>query len=675
MPRNIPVGNGELLVTFDDLYRVRDIYYPRVGMPNHTAGHVQRFGVWADGQFAWVEDPAWTRELRYKPDTMITEVRLRHETLGVELTCHDAVDYSAPVFFRKIIVVDLMGKPRDVRLFFHHDLSIHGTPVGDTVNYDPGTAGLVHYKDDIYFLINACDERKCGIDHWATGAKRIGRAEGTWRDAEDGQLSRNAIAQGSVDSTVGINLQLAPNGSSQVIYWLAAGPTYQSVKALNQKIWQRTPQRMMDRTEAYWKLWATKEPVDFSPLPEPFRDMFVRSQLIVRTQIDNGGAIIAANDTDITHFAGDTYSYMWPRDGALVSYALVLAHQGELSRSFFRFCGNLIESEGFFLHKYNPSGTLASSWHPWMLDNQEVLPIQQDETALVLWSLRQHFLVFRDVEFIKPLYHTLVTTAADWMLQHRDHHGLPRPTWDLWEERRGVHLWTVAATIGGLTAAAEFARDMGAYDRAASYLEGAERMRGAMMRHMWVPERQRFARMATPLEDGSYRLDLTADSANAGIFMFDALPANHPAVAADLGAIRDRLWVKSSIGGCARYERDYYHQVERDDLDKVPGNPWVISTLWQAQHQIARATDLKELERALKYLEWTRERAAPSGVLAEQYHPYTGESVSVSPLTWSHATVMITVMEYLLKHAVLTGKRSGVVAELASPGVEDYPRR
>ena len=35
-------------------------------------------------------------------------------------------------------------------------------------------------------------------------------------------------------------------------------------------------------TEAFWRLWACKEPIDFSPLPEPLRDLFVRSQLILR---------------------------------------------------------------------------------------------------------------------------------------------------------------------------------------------------------------------------------------------------------------------------------------------------------------------------------------------------------------------------------------------------------
>ncbi|TVQ52933.1 MAG: glycoside hydrolase family 15 protein [Phycisphaerales bacterium] len=665
MPRNIPVGNGEMLVTFDEFYRIRDIYWPHVGMPNHTDGHIQRFGVWADGEFAWIEHESWTRELRYKPDTMVTEVILRNERMGLELICHDAIDYWSPVYFRKIHVTDLRKKSRDVRIFFHHDLSVSGSPVGDTVNYDPRLAGLVHYKDDAYFLINGCDERKCGIDHWATGTKRIGGAEGTWRDAEDGQLTRNAIAQGSVDSTVGFNLHIPAGGTSHVIYWIAAGRDHRSLEALNRKIIEKTAQRMMDRSEAYWRLWACKEPIDFSPLPEPLRDLYVRSQLILRTQIDHGGAIIAANDSDITHFAGDTYSYMWPRDGALVAHALILAGHGELSRRFFRFCAEVISEKGYFLHKYNPTGTLASSWHPWMLDGKPVLPIQQDETALVTWALRQHFLVFRDVEFLKDLYTPLVINPARWMLKHRDHHGLPLASWDLWEERRGVHTFTVAATIGALIAAADFAEDMGAMDHAAEFREGAERMRGAMMRHLWREEDGRFARMATLLDDGTYRLDMTCDAANFAVFAFGALPPDHEAVISEMKAIRERLWIKTDIGGIARYEHDYYHQIEREDIRNVPGNPWVICTLWAAQHLIAIANSVDELELAMPYLEWTQQRALDSGVLAEQFDPYTGDPISVSPLTWSHATVMTTLMQYLLKHAELTGNRSGLIAELA----------
>jgi GH15 family glucan-1,4-alpha-glucosidase len=250
------------------------------------------------------------------------------------------------------------------------------------------------------------------------------------------------------------------------------------------------------------------------------------------------------------------------------------------------------------------------------------------------------------------------------MLSYRDHAGLPLPSWDLWEERRGVHLFTVCATIGALQAASNFASDMGAMDRAAEFGEGAERMRGAMLRHMWDPERRLFARMALPQEDGSYRLDFTLDASAYALFAFGALEPNDPRVTSHMQAIRERLWVKTDIGGIARYERDPYHQVERHALHEVPGNPWVICTLWYAQWLIAKATNESELREALEYLEWTNWRASASGVLAEQYHPYSGAQISVSPLTWSHATLMTTVNQYRQKHAALTGRGNAGLEDL-----------
>lgn len=668
MARDIPVGNGNLLVTFDRYYRVRDVYYPNVGRFNHTEGHVQRFGVWADGRFAWLEDPTWVRTMRYQPDTLVTEVVLRNETLGLELVCNDCVDFHEPVYIRKTQVKDLFGRDRDVRLFSHWDLSVRGTPVGDTANYDPATASVVIYKDDSYFLFNACDENKCGIDNWAIGTKRLGGAEGTWRDAEDGQLGRNAISQGSVDATIGFNLQVPANGSAHVTSWLACGASYHDVKELNKRILDKWPDRMVARTEAYWRLWVSKERIDLGELSPRVQDLFSRSQLVLRTQIDNGGAIIAANDTDIQAFGGDHYSYCWPRDGALVAYSLILTGQSELSRNFFRYCGRAIQRDGYFLHKYTPTAELASSWHPWMIEGQRILPIQQDETSLVLWALRKHFVRYKDVEFIKPLYGSLIIGPAEWILSYRDQNGLPHPSWDLWEERRGVHLFTVAATIGALNAAAAFATDFGEFDRASRYREGAEKMRAAMMKWMWSSDHKRFARMVTPIGGGRYRLDMTADSANFALFALAGLDPHDPRIESEMTSLREKLWCKTAVGGCARYERDYYHQVERVNTDDVPGNPWVICTLWQAQYHIAKATSVEELREAANLLEWTVDRAGDSGVLAEQFHPYSGDPMSVSPLTWSHATFVIVVMEYLEKLDHLRQQRRlGVANQVQTP--------
>jgi len=56
---------------------------------------------------------------------------------------------------------------------------------------------------------------------------------------------------------------------------------------------------------------------------------------------------------------------------------------------------------------------------------------------------------------------------------------------------------------------------------------------------------------------------------------------------------------------------------------------------------------MDELHRALEILEWVAGHAMPSGILAEQVDPYTDEPVSVSPLTWSHAAYVSTVLTYL----------------------------
>src|SRR5947209_16323638 len=74
--RDIPVGNGRLLVNFDSDYQIRDIYFPHVGQENHTEGFPFRFGIWVDGEFSWIFSDAWKRTLRYLPETLVTDVRL-----------------------------------------------------------------------------------------------------------------------------------------------------------------------------------------------------------------------------------------------------------------------------------------------------------------------------------------------------------------------------------------------------------------------------------------------------------------------------------------------------------------------------------------------------------------------------------------------------------------------
>lgn len=651
MPRDIPIGNGSLLITFDNDYRIRDIYYPNIGMENHTEGHPFRFGVWVDGCFTWMGNE-WEKKLRYKEDTLVTDVTAENKSLGIALQIHDTVDFYLNVYIKQITVKNLWGKAREVRLFFNHDFHISESVIGDTAYYDPLTKSVIHYKGKRYFLINHGDTIKNGVDYYATGVKELHGAEGTWRDAEDGILGRHPIAQGSVDSTIGIHIPLDAHGESTVHYWIAAGMTYEEVAKLNATIWWKTPEELMRRTENYWKLWVNKEDINFEGLPDKIVKLFKTSLLVLRTQIDNDGAIIAANDSDIIQFGKDTYSYMWPRDGALVAYALNKVGYSDITKRFFKFCADVLSEQGYLLHKYNPDKSVASSWHPWVRADKLELPIQEDETALVIWALWKHFDKYRDIEFVQPLYRGLIVKAAEFMIKFIDKDTrLPLPSYDLWEERHGVHTFTVAAVVAGIRSAGYFATAFGEHERAKKYFHVADEMKNAMAKYLYSSKENRFARMGRKKESG-YELDMNIDASLYGLFSFGVFSADDPLVQSTMSAVKDVLWIKTPVGGIARYIDDYYHRIS-GDITNVPGNPWFICTMWLAEYEIARAKSKDGLKEALSILEWVSDHSLPSGVLAEQVNPYTNEPVSVSPLTWSHATVVTTVIKYLEKMSML----------------------
>jgi GH15 family glucan-1,4-alpha-glucosidase len=666
MPRDLPVGNGSFLVCFDHTYQIRDLYWPFVGQENHTVGWPHRVGVWVEGRFAWLSDPGWERDLRYQTGTLVTDVRLFHRDLGILLHFCDTVDFHENLFVRRCTIVNHADREREVRLLFHHDLRIMGHEVGDSAYYEPERRAVIHYKGGRWFLVNGAvpfvDEASgpgwkpasdtypglvVGVHQWACGHKGVGGREGTWRDAEDGVLSGNSVAQGSVDSAVGFSRLIAPRGTGKVYYWLCAGSDFESVAGLNRLVRQRGPQAFIDRTNAYWRLWLKSNRLDLSPLPAGLREHYLQSLLLIRTQTDNRGAIIAANDSDISSSVRDTYSYLWPRDGALVAHGLAMAGYIEIPRNFYNLAARVLTREGYLLHKYNPDGTLASSWHPWYRDGGKELPIQEDETALVLWALWHYFTRFGDVEFIKPLYRPLIVAAARFLECYRDEKtGLPLPSHDLWEERHGINAFTIGAVWGGLIAAANFAEAFGEEDNSDRFHQAAEDLQAATDIYLWSATAERFVRRLIREPNGSLHVDETIDASLAGLWLFGMYAPDDPRIVKTMLAVHEQLWVKTSVGGVARYRDDYYHQVT-SDLATVPGNPWFVSTMWLAEWYAASAESEEGLQRALELLTWACDHALPSGVLAEQVHPHTGAPLSVSPLTWSHAGYVSAVQSYL----------------------------
>ncbi len=651
MPRNLVLGNGNILINFDHAMNMRDLYFPYVGMDNHIAGHRCSIGFWEAGNFSWIDEGVWEKSLGYQKDTLVTLVKARNLVLGLTVVINDAVHHRFSIFLRKMEIKNLEKRARSVRIFFNHDFSLGGFDVGDTALYDPTLKAVCHYKRNRYLLANGRVQGK-GIFQYATGLKRFGAAEGTWRDAEDGWLEGNPVAQGSVDSTISFEVNLEPGAAEILWYWLVMGENFREVRELNYLVLERGPAALLEETKNYWYHWVNKQERDFADLPPKVSDLFKRSLLVVRTQCDNRGAILAANDTDILVTNRDHYSYMWPRDGALIAVGFDKAGYPEIPLRFFQMCARILTEGGYYLHKYNPDGSVGSSWHPWIHEGELQLPIQEDETALVNYALWNHYCCFRDYELVESLYHEMVKKASDFLDRYRDPATkLPLESYDLWEERRGVFSFTAAAVYAGLEAAARFADLFGDCRAAGVYRRAAREVREGMERCLYSSDLGRFLR-GVYLRRGDLIPDYTLDASLYGLFAFGAFAPDDPRVVRTMEAVREGLWVKTQVGGLARYTGDWYFR-RSEDLEKVPGNPWFLTTIWLGEWHIAKAKTKKELEYARAILEWVADHRMESGILSEQIHPYTGKPLSVAPLTWSHGAYVLAVANYLEKYRSL----------------------
>ncbi|MDD5751703.1 MAG: hypothetical protein PHS73_04265, partial [Candidatus Peribacteraceae bacterium] len=155
MPRSLIIGNGQALATFDDRLQMRDLYFPFVGMEDHTGyGNVHRTGMWVAGKgFAWFSDPSWHIEPKYRPDSMVGASILRNEKLGIEVIAEDFVHPFYNILIRHFRVKPLDAVQREIRFFFHHNLFIYGDKQKDTAFFEPYTHSVIHYRQTRYFLI------------------------------------------------------------------------------------------------------------------------------------------------------------------------------------------------------------------------------------------------------------------------------------------------------------------------------------------------------------------------------------------------------------------------------------------------------------------------------------------------------------------------------------------
>ena len=642
MARPILLSNGEMHVGLNNFGLVHDFYYPYVGGENHALAQAlrHRIGVWANGAFSWLDDGEWQFRHSYVPETLVGSVTATNYSLGVTLEMTSAVDFEQSAFLRNIHVINRFDHERDIRLFMHQVFVISNSYLSDTAQYMPDSRAIVHYKGLRSFIVSGRTSNGDPFDQYAIGLNGIEGRDGVYRDAEDGELSGNNVEHGRVDSIFRFRAVLGAHDSTHFQYWIAAGKSQREALVIHKRLQTEGLETRLRLTGNHWHEWLKPARASAEHLPPDLRHGFLQSLLLTKAHIDNHGAVIASTDTTMLNFSRDTYAYCWPRDAAHVLWPLIRLGFKDEPLKFFGFCRRVLHPHGYLMHKYQPDGALGSSWHPYVHGTIAAPPIQEDETAVVLFIFAQYYALHSDEKLLKDFYPTMIKPMADFLASYVDADGMPLPSYDLWERLFLTTTFTVSIVYAGLIEAARLADAMGDSETSVRWQTAAETMQTAAAKLLYDEEKQSLIKGFRREADGTLYRDTTVDISSVhGAYMFGLFELESDEVRTSFATAAERLKTSDSHPALARFENDEY---DRGDPKRV-GNPWYVTTLWYAQYLLE--TDRKDEFQSI--VKWVQGRMSMTGGLAEQFDPDTLASISVAPLAWSQAEYLSTLLDMI----------------------------
>jgi GH15 family glucan-1,4-alpha-glucosidase len=309
---------------------------------------------------------------------------------------------------------------------------------------------------------------------------------------------------------------------------------------------------------------------------------------------------------------------------------------------FFEFARRGLHPDGYMMHKYQADGALGSSWHSYVHDGVITPPIQEDETALVLFVFAQFYQMNPDHKLLKEFYKDMVMPMANFMASFIDRiTGLPRSSYDLWEQTFTTSTYTTAVTYAALLAASDLAAAASDQVNAIKWRLAANDIQIAARKYLYNDTKKVFYR-GLNIRNGRVVLDDVVDCSSVfGAYTFGLFASDSKEIKSSVETIKQLFGINSGAPGLPRYENDEYRRVSPG----ITGNYWFVTSFWLAQYYI----DSDEDKKALDILDWAKSKALSTGVMSEQFDPITNSIISPAPLTWTHAEYISTLLDMIAK--------------------------
>lgn len=342
------------------------------------------------------------------------------------------------------------------------------------------------------------------------------------------------------------------------------------------------------------------------------------------------GALMAAAEVDPHSRMSGGYGYSWPRDGAYLAMALGAFNFRERVEHYFKFLEETQDVSGTWWQRYLATGHAGPSWGR----------IQIDEPATVVGAAYMQFRRTQDLFWLEKIWPSLQRCLTFLEGFHGPDHPLGLPSHDLWEERMGIHAYSLGAVAAAFGAGSALAGELSHRDLQARYAEWGTTL-SKVVADKFVPSGGQISRCfvinAWDYQKAGGYWDGAADVSMLGLITpFGIFRKRDEAAQRILESVRSKLW-NEKVGGIMRYERDTYKG----------GNPWILTTLWLGMVELS----LNNHKQARDCFQWVVSKATAQGLLAEQVHRDTGKANWVIPLAWSHAMFLLFVRDVLDRHA------------------------
>jgi len=221
--------------------------------------------------------------------------------------------------------------------------------------------------------------------------------------------------------------------------------------------------------------------------------------------------------------------------------------------------------------------------------------------------------------------------------------GLPKPSYNLWEEKFITSTYTTATTYAALLAASDVATAANDSGSAVKWQLAANDIQEAAYKYLYSPELKVLRRGVKIIGNQIINDDVIDCSSIFGAYTFALFAPDSLEIKNSIETLKQKFNINENNVGLPRYENDEYRRSKTD----IPGNYWFITTLWLAQYYI----DNNERDKAIKILDWVSSKAMQTGIMSEQFDPVTNEIVSPAPLIWTHAEFVSTLLDLISTEA------------------------